>query len=212
MLRSKTVPFPKIICQETGGKLHLCKAAQVVSARDIKYHLPCYVKLQRRGLTSNNDKVDENKIQEIEDCWEIAADLELINIVSHKLPCPSKIVLNTNTIQELYIKLLVDHGITITQNKHKYKKYIKNLLGELIRNIEFIKPKRYNEPCKTTISRALESAIAANNTDDMKRFFAVSKVIRKHVLKIDQWKFTGSFQNVQRPKTLNTRTMDNTWI
>ena len=180
------------------------KAAQVVSdkeltvrlnhvanpddavAKDIKYHLPCYVKLQRRGLTSNNDKVDENKIQEIEDCWEIAADLELINIVSHKLPCPSKIVLNTNTIQELYIKLLVDHGIKIiTQNKHKYKKYIKNLLGELIRNIEFIKPKRYNEPCKTTISRALESAIAANNTDDMKRFFAVSKVIRKHVLKID---------------------------
>ena len=93
-------------------------------------------------------------------------------------------MLNTNTIQELYIKLLIDHGMKIiTQNKHKYKKYIKNLLGE--RNIEFIEPKRYNEPCKTTISRALESAIAANNTDDMKRFFAVSKVIRKHVLKID---------------------------
>ena len=39
MLRSKTVPFPKILCQETGGKLHLCKAAQVVSDKELTVRL-----------------------------------------------------------------------------------------------------------------------------------------------------------------------------
>lgn len=49
-------------------------------ANDIKYYLPCWVKLQRRGLTSNNDTVDENKTQEIENCSQIAVDLDLIKL------------------------------------------------------------------------------------------------------------------------------------
>ena len=37
-------------------------------ANDIKYHLPCWVELQRRDLTSNNDTVGRKIIQKTENC------------------------------------------------------------------------------------------------------------------------------------------------
>ena len=56
---------------------------------------------------------------------------------------------------------------------------------------------------KTTVSRALDSTVTVINADEMKTFEA-SKVIRKNILKLNQWKFTGSFQDFQRAKKLQT--------
>ena len=92
-------------------------------ANDIKYHLPCWVELQRRDLTSNNDTVGRKIIQETENCSQIATDLELITNIAYERTCSSKIGLNTSTVDQLYIKLLLnDRMKNVTQSKQKYKK------------------------------------------------------------------------------------------
>ena len=81
---------------------------------------------------------------------------------------------------------------------------MKSLLEEHTLNIEFLKPKGSNKPSKilskTTVSRALGTAVNVENADDMKTLFKSSKVICKNILKLNKWKFTVSFQDFQRPK------------
>ena len=48
--------------------------------------------------TSQNETEQKN-------CSQIASDTALVNIISQKFTSPSKTKLNTNTVQELYIKL-----------------------------------------------------------------------------------------------------------
>ena len=104
ILRLESVPFDKSLCvlgQDMDGKIDetvlMKKAAPVVSntksivrwnhvvnlddavPNNVKYHLPCWVKLQRCDLTSSNDTLDKNIFQETENCSQIAADLELIS-------------------------------------------------------------------------------------------------------------------------------------
>ena len=96
---------------------------------------------------------------EQKNCSQIASDTELVNIISRKLTCPSKIKLNTNTVQELYNKL----GKNIAQSKRKYQGYIKNLLEVHIPKIEFIHLKRPDEPSKIWRPKMLKRFVTSTN-------------------------------------------------
>ena len=66
-------------------------------------------------------------------------------------------MLNTTTVQELYIKLLIDHWMkNITQKKININNKLKHILEERINNLEFGKPKCSDKPFKVCTKLLVE--------------------------------------------------------
>ena len=193
-LRSTATPYNSsmcIICQKEGGTLHkvetkpkglkmfevvkkidgksffihlntLCNAADAV-ANDVQYHQRCWLYAQRNAKKTNNIHCDTDSI-EIADTSRVISDIELLNVVKCEFDKKENTDLNMNNINNTYINLLQDNNhADINPN---YKRYLKQLILEIIPYVEFIKPRRKNESEKLCSTKERNNIIdtALENT------------------------------------------------
>ena len=70
----------------------------------------------------------------------LIADFEITEIVSNQLNDGGEKVLNMNEIQTTYIAILNDLGCAVPE-KPMYKKYLKELILDNVKDVHFSKPK-----------------------------------------------------------------------
>ena len=229
-LRSGASPYDSglcIICQNKGGWLHkvmtkekgrkMLEVAQkhidksfVVRlntltdptdavANDVQYHQQCWIYAQR--LAAKSGEVDGSRV--IDDSARVIADIEILNAIECELENPTGTALNMNNINLSYINLLKDNNYDNMGTN--YKRYLKQLIGENIPNIEFIKPRCQNESekiCSSKTKNDIVDAALENLSDDLSHIFKTAKLVRKSLEKFPSWKYTGSFDDYHSPEIL----------
>ena len=88
-----------------------------------------------------------------------------------------------------------------------HKRYLKSLLENKLTDIVFSKPLARNESerlCSKETQRAVIEETFKNAKDDFSTIFDCAKTIRKDIQKNEQWKFYGSFENFNTPKSLSS--------
>ena len=210
-----------IICQQYGGKLRTVAVqetgkkmlniarslednqfflrlnsipnAQDAIANDTKYHLTCWVKVQRKVEYSSGP------VQELDDLSTVLADIEIISIVN-ELVNVSKDVIDMNRINITYNNLL---GNVKPEN---FKLYLKTLLEENVRSIVFSRPPARNQPEKVCSSDVRRLTIESfnNTSDDFNMIFQTAKLIRGKILRQDKWIFEGNFTGFVIPQELQS--------
>ena len=155
-----------IICQEPGGKLRTVRfiktgqrmlevarkledpqlflrmnnipSAVDVVANDMKFHLNCWVKVQRKVASSSVE------VQEIDDLSRVLADIEIVNTVDYLLH-EANTIIDLNSLNTTYKNLLRNE--TEYQN---YKQYLKQLVEENVLEIVFF-PSSSQKPIWTNL-------------------------------------------------------------
>ena len=163
------------------------------------YHLKCYVTLKRDAtVTAREDTVDDTSI---DDPNVVQADLEIINIVreTHE----SDEILNMKNLNTTYNNLL---GNTEHIN---YKRYLKTLISLNVENVVFSRPKSRRESELVCSQKIQESAIQQlsdlpRGFEEYKNLFDAASMIRKDLLKLEQWLFEGDYENYSIPDSLST--------
>ena len=174
-------------------------------AQDMKYHLGCLRRveilnkqLQKKNMASKDSGRLGHEI----------ADIEIINVVGKALSDPSSIVLDMNIINTTYLNILEENLIE-TQTTVDYKRHLKPLLKKHISDIEFVKPKRPNEPdkicSKSTLGVCIDLAERAkDDTSDLTILMKGASIIRKEIAASESWTFQGSFADYSVPQRLYT--------
>ena len=102
-------------------------------ANDVQYHLKCWVIAHRSVANDSSDR-----IQEMNDIDSVLADIEIINVVRNALfHSKGDNFIDMNQVNITYNNLL---GNSI-ETQVNYKRYLKNLLKENIRDFIFSRPK-----------------------------------------------------------------------
>ena len=118
-------------------------------AYDKKYHLTCLVTNKR-----NCDKHTKGTETITEDAkLRLLADLEIIEVIKSDLNDERDKLIDMNEIQDTYVKILIGHGYTVSE-KPAFKKYLKKLILDNIKDIHFNLPKCKNEPEQVMSTRA----------------------------------------------------------
>ena len=206
-LRSQSIIYDKnscIICQQSVGPLHkvaftqtgesmlndaqkmndpgflirlnaVSNAADAV-ANDVQYHLKCWVNAQRSVANDSSDP-----IQEMNDIDSVLADIEIINVVRNGLfHSKGDHFIDMNQVNITYNNLL---GNSI-ETQVNYKRYLKNLLKENIRNFIFSRPKsRRQSKVLCSNSSHVEAIDAYRNTpDDYNLIFKTASMVCEDIL------------------------------
>ena len=134
--------------------------------------------IQRQSKREN-----ETQPREMDDISKVISDIEIINIINSELQNPSGITLNMFNINQRYISLLENNGHKcVNQN---YKKYLKTLINDSIKNVRFVKPsiKRESEILvhDSKIDTELEKSFE-NKVDDIATLFKVASIIRREMV------------------------------
>ena len=102
-------------------------------ADDVKYHLNCWVKVQRK-VTSPSE------VQEIEDLSRVLADIEIVNTVDY-LVHEVNTIIDMNSLNNTYNNLLRNE----TEHEN-YKQYLKQLIEENVPEINCFFPSSSQKP------------------------------------------------------------------
>ena len=113
-----------------------------------------------------------------------------------------------NEIQELYLSILGEIGYPI-EGKSSFKKYLKKLMLENIKDIHFNRPKNQREPEQCMSTRAAQSAIEnAIDIGTIKNEYGVvieaAKILRREILDNCHWQYLGMFDDFKIPMLLQT--------
>ena len=132
------------------------------------------------------------------------ADLEIIETLKCELDDIKDKVINMNEIQDAYVNILHEHGYNVPE-KPAFKKYLKKLVLDNLRDVHFNLPICKNQPEELLSTKATQSAI--QNSVDIKNDFEIlskaAKILRQEVLNMPTWIFDGTFDNYQPPQLLH---------
>ena len=103
-------------------------------ANDAKYHLNCWVKVQRKVASPSVE------VQEIEHLSRVLADIEIVNTVDY-LVHEVNTIIDMNSLNNTYNNLLMNE--TEHQN---YKQYLKQLIEENVPEINCFFPSSSQKP------------------------------------------------------------------
>lgn len=227
LLRSESREYNKnicIICHEEGGKLHKVEFKETgqrmlkiskslpekgffirmnsipsadAIANDVQYHLKCWVNAQRSIPKSSEE---QEKREGVNDVRRVIADIEIIDIVKSNLENKNEL-LDLKNINKTYNNL-----IGVNQNEEiNYKRYLKSLLSEHIPDVIFSRPPSRRQSERICSKTYQQKAIHEydNVPDDYKIIYQAAKVVRREILKLQNWKFNGDFSNFQLPTILS---------
>ena len=113
-----------------------------------------------------------------------------------------------NIIHMTYLNILEENLIE-TQTTVDYKRHLKPLLKKHISDLEFVKPKRPNEPDKIC-SKSRHGVFidiaegAKDDTSDLTILMKGALIIRKEIASSEPWTFQGSFADYAVPQRLYT--------
>ena len=138
------------------------------------------------------DTLDRSKASSIES--EMAAEIEFLGEVEKGLN-KGKIL----TMNDLVIKFKEIRESNGVEQSEISKKQMKQILTENVDGIQFSKPARLNESERVTLKKTSDKAIQAleetHTETDMQNIFTVAKTLRKQMLNVEPWKFSGSVDN-----------------
>ena len=163
-------------------------------ANDVKYHLNCWVKVQRKVASSSSVEV-----QEIDDLSRVLADIEIVNTVDYLLH-EANTIIDLNSLNITYKNLLRNE--TEYQN---YKQFLKQLVEENVLEIVFSRPPARNQSERICSSNVCGEAVNTytNSSDDYNTIFEAAKLIRRQLLlKQDIWIFTEYFTGFSNSQQL----------
>ena len=112
--------------------------------------------------------------------------------------------MDMNTVNAAYINIIKENKVEGVQND--YKKNLKSLISENIKDIHFNRPSDRTKPMQIfstkTKVQILSEVAKLNSHDqssDIKIFLQEAKIIRNDISKNPNWKFTGSFDDYEPP-------------
>ena len=181
-------------------------------AIDVRYHNTCYVKHVTNVLRT--DTLDRSKASSIESA--MAAEIEFLGEVEKGLNKGKILTMNDSVIKFKEIResngveqseiskkqmkqILTENVDGIQFSLISKKKQMKQILTENVDGIQFSKPARLNESETITLKKTSDKAIQAleetHTETDMQNIFTVAKTLRKHMLNVEPWKFSGFVDN-----------------
>ena len=170
-------------------------------AEDMKYHLPCLVKVKR-----DIDKAEKQTGETNVNFSQVLSDLELLEVVGNVLNTNEHFGMNMNDIQLTYVHLLKSNGFPVVE-KHNYKPYLKQLILDNIQDVHISRPtnRRKSEQVLSTKlkDRIISSALTEETLkDDLKTILRAAKILRKDIASHSTWKFSGTFDDYESPPML----------
>ena len=162
-------------------------------ATDVRYYNTCYVKHVTNVLRT--ETLDRSKASSIES--EMAAEIEFIGEVkTSEQRQDFKFEGFGNQVQEIRESNGVDQ---LDISKKKKQQQMKQILTENVDDVQFSKPVGLNESEKATLKKTSDKTIQAleetHIETDMQNIFTVGKTLRKQMLNVEPWKFSGSVDN-----------------
>ena len=164
-------------------------------ANDVKYHLKCWVSIQRSVM-----KLTSHEILELDNLDRVIADVEIIDLVKNNSSGNDGDMMNMNNINKTYNNLLSN------EQGFNCKRYLKTLLRDNIPELVFSRP-----PCQRSSeipycsSLQVKAVDALNNSpDDYKFIFQSASLICKEVLQRQDWRFSGDYSGFDIPNSLQT--------
>ena len=113
-------------------------------------------------------------------------------------------IMDMNTVNAAYINILKENKVEGVQND--YKKDLKSLISENIKDIHFNRPSDRTKPMQILSTKTkvqILSEVAKLNSHDQSRDIKIllqaAKIIRNDISKNSNWKFTGSFDDYEPP-------------
>ena len=177
-------------------RLNTIPFAEDAIANDLEYHLKYWVAVQRE--VQNDILNEKDEIQELEDVNRVIADIKIVEMVGESVN--NNNVTDMNTVNLTYKALLDD------EEEINYKEYIKSLLQSNVTNVLFSRPPCRRKP-ENIHSDQLNKKLVddhSNKADDFAAIFEVAKILRRDIINLRQWKFSGSFDDFKIPKSLAT--------
>ena len=98
---------------------------------------------------------------------------------------------------------LTYNGLLENEEEINYKKYIKLLLQSNVSNVLFSRPLCRRKP-ENIPSNQLNKKLVddhSNKVDDFAAIFEVAKILRRDIMNLRQWKFSGFFDDFKIPKS-----------
>lgn len=170
-------------------------------AQNMKYHTNCLRKETRNVQLKENAKTGIER----DFIAEAICDIEIVNIVQELVADENHLPnIDMNSIQDTYLLLLRKHKIICEPGKN-YKPYLKTLLEEHIPGLQFVKrgPKPMiivSDKTKDQVFRHFHDEQQV--TKEMDIVYKASQIIRKEIETLEDWHFTGSFDDYQSPRKL----------
>ena len=185
--------------------LKISNAAHDAVANDIKYHLNCYVVLQREAKKANAP-IDNTLQQQI--IRGLMSDMEIIKWVSAEILCPSGVVLDTSTVHQRYQEILLENGASVDyvcQNR-KFSKHLKTLLIEHVPFCEFVAAKNPAKPDNICSKKTITEAVEDHKYDiaEVRVLYEAAHRVREDIQNLDPWLFEGSYDTFVVPDSLKT--------
>ena len=202
----------RVMTESTGEKLMLVKqhttdanvkiALATVNepldcvAQDMFYHKKCFRDQERRVMASQS-----NKNPSVPFSTRYIADIDIINAIKCSLSSGSVITLND--IDKDYRTLCEEYGINIGTGNQK--KYLKQLIAANIEDVEFVQSHRKNESAQVISKKLLGATIHElrenmdDEQDEIRCLSRAASIIRKELLELKDWKFTGSLKEYIAP-------------
>ena len=153
----------------------------------MRYHSNCFAKHVRNVLRRKPEDCSNLEFAESE----LAAEIEFLEEV--KIGLQAGEILNMN---DLALQFKAIRDTTAWKSLTFLKKKLKQFLNENIDNDQFSKLIRRNElervTLKKTSDRAIQMFEETRLETNMQNLFDVAKYLRKQILKVEPWKFSGS--------------------
>ena len=151
-------------------------------AYDLKYHRKCLITAERIAISSQ----------------------KLLEMLQAELNFSESNIMDMNTVNAAYINILKENKVEGVQND--YKKNLKSLISENIKDIHFNRPSDRTKPTQILSAKTkvqiLSEVVKLNSHDqssDIKILLQAAKIIRNDISKNSNWEFTGSFDDYGPP-------------
>ena len=145
-------------------------------------------------------KLTSDEILQLDNLDRVIADIEIINLIKNNSSGNDGDIMNMNNINKTYNNLLGN------QQRFNYKRYLKALLKDNIPGLVFSRPpcRRSSEiPCCSSLQGKVVDALN-NSPDDYKFIFQAASLVRKDVLQLRDWRFSGDYSGFDIPNSLQT--------
>ena len=173
-------------------------------AQNMNYHVDCLIKETRVIETTpaaTNTTQESNNISKAICDIEISKKVEYVITNDNESEYPAT---DMNTINDTYVALLKEYGVTLNL-ENNYKKHLKKIILESIPEIDFAKraPKPdivFSKQVKEKIMTKCDEA--ADIVDDLEVLFKASQIILREITEMKEWNFTGKFNDFDTPQEL----------
>ena len=164
-------------------------------ANDVVDHDTCWIKAEREAAPKT--VVAENFVKAL-------SDIELLNHIELRFSTKPQEMIEINEINRIYKSILLENGIENEDLSENYKKHLKKLLKNNLKDLVFVQSMQRNQPENVMMDKTHVQAVSSFNPNesDMKSLWEISKQIRKEVL-AERWEFDG-FESYKPPHLLFT--------